>query len=276
MTLSLATIAHEAGTFAALIDGDDVRRLEFADVDAVLRAGISTRAELEALPSTTVEADGLVRAPVLTRPRNIVCVGLNYSGHISEMKRETPVYPTLFFKSRTTLIGASDDIQLSTASERWDYEAELAVVLRAGARNVSAEEAAGLIAGYTVLNDVSARDWQNHTLQWGPGKNFDRTCPLGPSLVLAEDVPDYRALTVECRVNGRVVQSASCDELVFSPADVISYISTFMTLQPGDVIAMGTPAGVAAATSGPWLTDGDVLTTSITSLGVVENVCRAV
>lgn len=274
--MKLATLRDADGSYAGIVDDEDVVMLPFRDIGQMLRKGVRSVDEVRAVAGDRRPLSSFAFAPLLDGPRNVLCVGLNYRGHIEEMKREIPTRPTIFSKSSSTMISAVDDVELSSASQKWDYEAELGVVLSGGGRHLGVEEAEGLIAGYTVVNDISARDWQNHTTQWLPGKNFDRTFPVGPTMTLAETAPLLESLVVECRVNGSVVQSASCAEFVFTPADVVSYISSFMTLQAGDLIAMGTPAGVAAAHGGPWLKDGDVVQTSVTGVGVLQNVCRAV
>jgi len=205
-----------------------------------------------------------------------VCVGLNYAKHILEMGRELPDHPTLFAKYPSALVGARDDIVLPRVSVQTDWEVELGVVLGAPARHVSAEDAAQAIAGYTVVNDVSVRDFQNRTLQWLQGKTFESTTPVGPALVTPDEVDDARSLEVTCEVDGELMQKALTSDLVFPPAALISYMSQIFTLVPGDVIATGTPGGVGAARNPPrFLVDGSVVVTRVESVGECRNVCRA-
>jgi acylpyruvate hydrolase len=204
---------------------------------------------------------------------------LNYRSHILEMGHEPPEFPTLFAKYSRSLIGAYDPIALPAASEKMDYEVELAVIVGREVRNASVDRAAAAIAGYSVLNDVTARDWQRRTQQWLQGKTWEHTTPLGPWLVSADEVdPDGRGrpdVTVRCEVNGEVVQQARTSDLVFTPADLVAYASTVITLAPGDVIATGTPGGVGAARNPPrFLQPGDVVRTTIDGIGSCENRCE--
>jgi acylpyruvate hydrolase len=213
---------------------------------------------------------------LIPRPEKIVCVGLNYAKHIFEMGRELPDHPTLFAKYPSALIGARDDIVLPRVSSQTDWEVELGVVIGAPARHVSADDAAHAIAGYTVVNDVSVRDFQNRTLQWLQGKTFESTTPVGPALVTPDEVDDARSLEVTCEVDGELMQKALTSDLVFPPAALISYMSQIFTLVPGDVIATGTPGGVGAARNPPrFLVDGSVVVTRVEGVGECRNVCRA-
>jgi acylpyruvate hydrolase len=188
------------------------------------------------------------------------------------MGRETPEYPTLFAKYAEALIGAYDDVVLPAASDAVDWEGELAVVLGATVRHADEAAAAAAIAGYSVLNDVTARDWQYRTLQWLQGKTFEATTPLGPELVTPEEAGTDLALT--CAVDGEVVQSANTSDMVFGAVATIAYVSTILTLHPGDVLALGTPGGVGHARKPPrYLTAGAVLTTTIAGLGECRNTC---
>ena len=210
-------------------------------------------------------------APVVPAPRKIVCVGLNYANHIREMGRELPEYPTLFAKYPEALIGPYDTIVLPVeAPDAVDWEGELAVVIGATARRVDGDAAAAAIAGYATLNDVTMRDFQYRTPEWFQGKTFEATTPFGPYLVTADEF----VLEGELRtaVDDEIVQSTSIDDLVFSPTQLVSYISHIVTLNPGDVIATGTPGGVGHARKPPrYLYDGAVLTTTIDGLGALRN-----
>jgi acylpyruvate hydrolase len=209
------------------------------------------------------------------RPEKIICVGLNYRRHILEMGRPLPEHPTLFAKYPPALVGAGDDVSLPAASGAVDWEAELAVVVGTAVRNASTAAARDAIAGCTVLNDVTARDWQYRTTQWLAGKTFEATTPLGPELVTADEVPDG-GLEISCTVNGEAVQHDSTAELVFDPVTLVAYVSRIVTLRPGDVIATGTPGGVGHARKPPrYLADGDVLVTRVEGIGECRNTCRA-
>jgi acylpyruvate hydrolase len=207
-------------------------------------------------------------------PGKVVCVGLNYRNHILEMGREIPEFPTLFTKYPEALIGSRDDIALAPESDAVDWEAELAVVLGATVRRARGSVAEDAIAGFAVLNDVTMRDWQYRSPMWDQGKTWEATTPLGPFLVTPDELPGgvRPELDLSCRVNGEVVQKANTGDLVFDPVTLVEYISTILTLRPGDVIASGTPGGVGHARKPPrYLSDGDVVTTDISGLGQTEN-----
>ncbi|GAA3583311.1 fumarylacetoacetate hydrolase family protein [Klugiella xanthotipulae] len=214
-------------------------------------------------------------ATVVPSPGKIFCCGLNYSEHIRETGRAIPEYPTLFAKFADTLCGPEADILLTGDSTRVDWEAELAVVIGATIYRGDEAEASRAIAGYTVANDVSMRDWQHRTLQWLQGKAFDASTPLGPVLVTADAVDPAAGLDITCQVNGVTVQHGNTATLVFSAAALVSYISQFSTLRPGDVVLTGTPGGVGMAMQPPqFLTEGDVLTTTIEGIGTMTNRIR--
>jgi acylpyruvate hydrolase len=218
--------------------------------------------------------ESLDYAPLVLRPGKILCVGLNYLTHIREMGREEPRYPTLFAKFAEALIGAHDDIMLPATSSAVDWEAELAVVVGATVRHVDEAAAEAAIAGYTIVNDVSVRDWQNRTPQWLQGKTFEATTPIGPVLVTPDELG--ASLTVSCTLDGELVQRARTSDLVFGAAATISYVSTILTLRPGDVIVLGTPGGVGNARRPPrYLVPGSMLVTEIEGVGECRNLCVA-
>jgi len=213
-------------------------------------------------------------APVVPNPSKIVCVGLNYANHIREMGRELPEYPTLFAKYPEALIGAFDDLIVPTSvASALDWEAELAVVVGKPARNVSVANADEYIAGYSVINDVTMRDYQYRTPEWFQGKTFERSAPFGPFLTTHDSYTLGTELSTV--VDGETMQSTTTDDLVFGPAELVSYISQIVTLNPGDVIASGTPGGVGHARKPPrYLVDGNTLTTRIDGLGACVNLVR--
>jgi acylpyruvate hydrolase len=209
------------------------------------------------------------------RPGKIICLGLNYAGHVREMGHDPPEYPTLFAKFSGALIGARDPIVLPGTSDRVDFEAELAFVIGRPARHVAVGCALDHIAGFTVLNDVSVRDWQRRTSQWLQGKTFEHTTPIGPMLVTPDEVDGARDLRLGCEVDGVVRQDARTSDLVHPPAAIVAYISSIITLEPGDVISMGTPAGVAAGQDPPqFLRPGQRVRTWIEGIGELLNECR--
>lgn len=217
-------------------------------------------------------------APVVPCPGKIFCVGLNYRAHIVEMGRELPSHPTLFAKFPEALIGPTDPIELDPASAAVDWEAELAVVIGSRVRRAGSEEAAAAIAGFSVLNDITMRDCQYRSTQWLQGKTFEATTPFGPQLVTPDELPGAvaPALDLTCTLDGEVVQSANTSDLVFSPVALVEYISTIVTLNPGDVIATGTPGGVGHTHQPPrYLADGSVLVSEIAGLGRLTNTARS-
>jgi acylpyruvate hydrolase len=269
--MRLATIRDGGRTVAVRADGDEAVELPATDVREVLdREGWQDWAAAAGGPRRPIA--GLDFAPLIPSPDKILCVGLNYRSHIQETGREPPEHPTLFAKFRSALIGAHDDIVLPAASGAVDWEAELAVIIGSRARHVSLADAPGIIAGYAVLNDVSMRDWQNRTLQWLQGKTWEHSTPLGPWLVTADESPGP-SREIACEVDGEQMQKADTADMVFDPATLVSYISTVLTLEPGDVIATGTPSGVGMG-RGRFLAEGNVVVTRIAGLGELRNVCR--
>jgi acylpyruvate hydrolase len=269
--MRFATIRTPDGTTAARLDGDVLVPLAADDVGALLAGGGSAPDRDGARPVPVAEADF---APVVPRPRKILCVGLNYRTHIAETGREMPAYPTLFAKFADSLLGPHDDLVLPSVSERVDWEVELGVVIGRPIKRATTAEAAAAIAGYTVMNDVSMRDWQRRTLQWLQGKMFERSTPAGPYLVTPDEAGDAADLEVRTEVDGVVMQQSRTSDLLFSPAEIAAYASQIITLQPGDLIATGTPGGVGDARKPPvYLRPGNVLRTYIEGLGECVNHC---
>jgi acylpyruvate hydrolase len=291
--MRLATIITAPGdaaggpaTRAAVQSGDRFVLLAARDLNELLespdwreQAAAAVRSA-EGVPAGGLRADSIHVAAarfgtVLPRPSKVICCGLNYADHIAEMGRELPEYPTLFAKYADTLIGDGEVIDAAGHGARLDWEAELAVVVGAPLKNASLEEASAAIAGYTVANDISLRDWQNRTLQWFQGKAFDHTTPLGPVLVTPDECDPEAGVRVRCLVNGEEVQNGNTKTLVFTAAALLAYISTFTVLRPGDVVLTGTPGGVGMGATPPrFLHDGDVVTTAIEGIGTLTNTVR--
>lgn len=272
--MKLATIRTADGTRAALLDGEAYVELAgVADVGALLRDGGLAAAEAKAIGPRHAAAD-VEFAPVVTRPGKILCVGLNYRSHILEMKRDLPQYPTLFAKFADTLIGATDDIILPPESDAIDWEAELGIVIGATVRRATAEEAEQAIAGYTICNDISMRDWQFRTREWLQGKTWADATPLGPVLATVDEVPADAAITTT--VDGVEKQRGRIDDLVHDPVFLVRYISTILPLRPGDVIITGTTGGVGHAREPrEYLHAGQTVTVAIDGIGALTNVTRA-
>lgn len=209
----------------------------------------------------------------IARPGKFVCVGLNYALHAKEGGHEIPDYPSLFVRWPTSLVPAQAPVARPRASDQLDYEGELAIVIGTGGRHIAEESALDHVFGYTVFNDVSVRAYQRKTPQWTPGKNFDRTGPLGPWIVTADALPPGAdGLRITTRVNGETRQDSSTSDMIFSTARIVAILSEFMTLEPGDVIATGTPSGVAHARTPPaWMVPGDTVEVEIEGIGVLRN-----
>jgi acylpyruvate hydrolase len=271
--MRLATLAAEGGTTrAAVLRGDRAATVGgFADVGELLRAG---DAGLDAARAAA-EAEGepfapeALRRPVLA-PAAVVCVGQNYRAHILEMGHEVPTSPTLFSKLARALTDPGVDVELPAPSEKVDYEGELAVVVGRGGRDIPAERAWEHVGGLTLLNDVSARDFQRRTPQWFAGKTFQRSTPVGPVVVTPDELGELGAHVLETRVNGEERQRASLGDLVFDVPTLVADLSRIVELEPGDLIATGTPGGVGDPT-GRYLQDGDVVEVVVGAIGVLRN-----
>jgi len=209
--------------------------------------------------------------PAVPAPQRILCLGLNYSDHAIESRGEVPSWPDVFVRSRGTVLGPYMDLVKPAMTERFDYEGELGLVIGAGGRYIPASKALDAVAGFVVLNDASARDWQRAGTQWTPGKNFDGSMPIGPEVVTTDEL-DVSDVALTTRLNGEVMQSARTSQLIVDVPSAIEYFSSFTTLVPGDVIATGTPGGVGFARTPPvWLTPGDVIEVTIEGLGHIRN-----
>jgi len=219
------------------------------------------------------EAASVILGPPIPDPDKIICLGLNYKDHAAEANLPLPIVPVLFAKFRNSLVGPYADIVVPPVAERQlDYEAELAVIIGRRAFCIEREVALSYVAGYTVLNDVSARDLQMQTSQWGAGKAIDTFAPMGPGIALARDIPDPQTLLITTRLNGERLQHQSTREMIFDVADAIAFISQFMTLEPGDIIATGTPAGVGFTRKPPiFMQHGDVIEIEIEKIGTIRN-----
>ncbi|WP_199435309.1 fumarylacetoacetate hydrolase family protein [Qaidamihabitans albus] len=264
--MKLATIRTASGSAAVRVDADAAVEVGAPDLGVFL-ADADWRIKAERADGPRHGLAALEYAPVVPRPEKIFCVGLNYRTHILEMGRELPEHPALFAKFARALVGAHDPVALPSGSEQVDWEAELGVVIGAEVRHATPEQAAAAIAGYTVVNDVTARDFQYRSVQWLQGKTFERSTPVGPWLVT-----DAEPGAITCVVDDDVVQKADTADLVFGPAALVAYISRIVTLVPGDLIATGTPGGVGHARKPPrYLTEGSRLTTRVEGVGELRN-----
>ena len=270
--MRLATIRTTDGTRAVRLDGETLVDLGVADLGELLALPDWETRAAEA-GGTTYPLAGADFAPVVPRPSKVVCVCHNYTNHIREMGRELPEYPTLFPKFADTLIGANDPIEKPAETDALDWEVELVVVVGRPVRRADEEEAASAIAGFTVMNDVSVRDWQFRTIEWTQGKIWDSSTPVGPYLVTPDEVGGVRpALEVSTVVDGQVMQRDDTGTLLFDPVELVRYVSTIVRLNPGDLIATGTPAGVGHARDPRiYLTGGETVVTEIAGVGRCEN-----
>jgi 2-keto-4-pentenoate hydratase/2-oxohepta-3-ene-1,7-dioic acid hydratase in catechol pathway len=212
----------------------------------------------------------------LARPGKIVCVGLNYRDHAEEQGIEVPPRPLLFAKWPSSVVGPGEAIVLPSVSREVDYEAELGVVIGAQARAVRVDDALDVVAGYVCVNDVTARDLQFSDGQWTRAKSLDTFCPVGPELVPASEIADPQSLAVRCLVNGEVLQDSSTAHMIFGVAEIVAFVSEAITLEPGDLIATGTPAGVGYTRTPPrFLAPGDTVTVEVEGVGALRNPVRA-
>lgn len=272
-SVKLATLRTATGTTAARLVEGALVLLPYPDVGAVLAANGLNDAGVA--HGEMIDPGASVFAPLIPQPSKIFCQGLNYRTHIREMGEALPPFPTLFGKFPDTLIGAGDDVLIPAVSSKPDWEAELVAVIGAVTREASPAKAAGAIAGFTVGNDVSLRDLQGRTSQWLQGKCAEQTAPVGPYLVTVDEVGVQPDLRITCAVNGVTKQDARTSDLLFSVAELVSYISGFTTLRPGDLIFTGTPGGVGQGRSPQeYLQDGDMLETEIEGIGATHNLCR--
>lgn len=270
--MKLATLRRNGTTAAVRVDNDDSATVidGYVDLSALLDEGnwreLAENADGEQLG--LADAD---YAPVVPRPGKIICVGLNYANHIKEMGRELPEYPTLFAKFREALTGPYDDVVVpSYAAAQLDWEGELAFVVGKQAYQVAEADAEQYIAGYSIMNDYTMRDYQYRTLQWDQGKTFEKTSGFGPFLTTTDSYTFGGKL--ETTLEGEVMQTTTTDDLVFTPAKLVEYISHIVTLQPGDVVITGTPGGVGHARKpGVYIQDGQTVEVTIDGLGSVRN-----
>jgi 2-keto-4-pentenoate hydratase/2-oxohepta-3-ene-1,7-dioic acid hydratase in catechol pathway len=213
--------------------------------------------------------------PVIINPQKIICAGVNYDEHRLETKKEVTTNPTIFFRVAQSQIAHNDNILIPLESDRLDFEGEIAVVIGKEGRRISKDKAMEYIAGYSCYNDATIRDYQIHTSQWGPGKNFDATGAFGPWLVTKDEIADDETLAIETRLNGEIMQKADTTLLLFSIAELISYVSKFTTLVAGDVIVTGTPGGVGAKRNPPvFMKEGDIVEVEVSKIGILKNEVR--
>jgi acylpyruvate hydrolase len=282
--MKLMMFEKGSGTALGLVDGGTVIEVGAADaqlpkdLSGVVGEGSGMLARLRAAAQTAGASARLPLSSVkpalpIARPSKMICVGLNYALHAKEGGHEIPTYPSFFLRVPTSLVAAGAPVIRPKISVQLDYECELTIVIGKGGRHISEASALDHVFGYTMFNDVSVRDFQRKTSQWTPGKNFDGTGPLGPSVVTADELPaGASGLRIQTRVNGKTMQDSNTSDMIFSTARVVSLLSEFMTLEPGDLIATGTPSGVAHARKPPaWMKAGDTVEVEVEKIGVLSN-----
>ena len=284
--MKLITFKTEAGYRLGVLDQEQVVDLAKADASIpadlreALRAGVdivaAARKALDDSGNERMPMASLELAPLVPEPGKIVCLGHNYYDHAKEGGNLKPEYPLIFFRGASSLIAHGDPVIRPQVSEKLDYEAELVMVIGKRARHVKRENALDYAFGYACFNDVSVRDYQKRTSQWTIGKNFDGTGAFGPWLVTADEVPPGAAgLDLRLRLNGEVMQRANTSDMIWSVAETIELLTECLTLEPGDVVVMGTPAGVGWARNPPvWLKHGDTVAVEIDGIGVLKNVVQ--
>ena len=273
--MKFASFRHQGKDSFGLVTGEQVIDLGHAGAGSLkqyLARGGAARAQQDAEQGRALAIAEVQFLPVIPDPEKILCVGINYLSHVKETGRELPKHPMIFARFADSQTGHLQPIIRPHASEKLDFEGELAVVIGRKARHVKAAEALDYVAGYACYNDGSVRDWQKHTIQFIPGKNFPQTGGFGPWLVTPDEAGDPSQLSLMTRLNGTVVQEARTDDLIFPIPALIEYCSTFTELNPGDVIITGTTGGVGAFREPPlWMKPGDVVEVEISGLGKLVN-----
>ena len=267
------SVSYGAVTPQGVIDLGRRLGAKYPDLRALLTAGAldEARKACVGVPAD-FQLDDLQLLPVIPNPDKIICVGLNYEAHRVEAGRDKTENPALFIRFANSQVGAGQPMLRPRESTHFDYEAEIAVVIGKGGRRIEEQDAWSHVAGYSCYNDGSIRDWQKHTTQWTAGKNFASTGSFGPWMVTADDIPPGTVMTLCCRLNGREVQRATTEQMIFKIPALIRYISAFTHLLPGDVIASGTPGGVGAKRTPPlWMVPGDTVEIDIDKVGILRN-----
>ncbi len=279
--MKLVTFSYQDTMRLGVIDGDEVVDVCANDSNlpkdmlSLLEAGTAALEDVQAASRGGARiplADVRLEAPI-ARPPKFFGIGLNYADHVAESGMEVPAHPTVFNKQSTCVVGPYDEVQIPRASHVVDYEGELGFVIGRRCRHVSRQDAREVIAGYTVVNDVTVRDWQLRIPTWTIGKSFDTHGPIGPCIVTADDLPDPHQLALRTWVNGELRQESNTKELIFDCFTLVEHLSTAFTLEPGDVIATGTPSGVGIGMKPPKLLKaGDSVRIEIEGIGAIENV----
>lgn len=276
--MKLATFHRDGTDTWGLIEGHEaldvgaLLRSDFPDLKSALKADALSLVKESAAKAQRVACRDIVWLPVIPNPDKILCIGVNYEMHRQETGRPEVKHPTVFTRFANSQTGHQTDIIRPKASMELDYEGELAIIIGKGGRRIARGEAWNYVAGYACYNEASVRDFQRHTHQFTPGKNFPRTGAFGPWMSTPDEVGDITLQRLRTRLNGEVVQDASIGQMIFDIPSQIEYCSTFTQLEPGDVIVTGTPGGVGSRRTPPlWLKPGDIVEVDIESLAILRN-----
>ncbi len=269
-------ILPEGTASYGVVEGDTIRdagaglRAKYPDLKAVIAA--DAIGELQSADGESLAVDSVSFIPTIQNPDKIICIGLNYLGHIKETGRDRPEYPSIFTRYPSTVVGHDQTMIRPKASDKFDYEGEFAVVIGKRGRAIAKDKAFDHVAGYTGFNDGSIRDYQRHTTQFWGGKNFDRSGSMGPWIVTPDELGDVDSQTLVTRLNGEVMQETSIGDLAFKVPDLIAYVSTITELLPGDIIATGTPSGVGFFRDPKvFMKAGDRIEVEISGIGTLRN-----
>ncbi|MCU1489810.1 MAG: putative fumarylacetoacetate hydrolase [Acidimicrobiaceae bacterium] len=278
--MRLATIITERGPRlhvrgrSGYVDAADASgNGRYSSLNAVLQDGMGAMDSLRGLANQDGTTYGEAElGPACPEPPRVLCLGVNYLAHALEFAgRGAPTWPESFVRGTDSVLGPYADLVKPALVERFDFEGELGIVIGSGGRYIPAAKALDAVAGYVIINDGSAREWQRAATQWTPGKNFDATMPIGPEVVTPDEL-DVSDVQLTTRLNGEVMQQASTAQMIVSVPRAIEYLSSFTTLRPGDVIATGTPGGVGAGRTPPvWMQPGDVIEVEIEGIGTIRN-----
>jgi 2-keto-4-pentenoate hydratase/2-oxohepta-3-ene-1,7-dioic acid hydratase in catechol pathway len=273
--VSFAVVSEGAPRVGLRLDDSilDLTPLGVTDAVTAVAAGAEVLQQAIEMPATSlISAAGVRLLAPIPRPPRIFCVGLNYRDHAVESKMEIPKVPTIFLKLGSAVIGPEEAVRIPAMTKQPDYEVEFAIVIGKAGRNIAKEDWREHVFGYTILNDVSARDVQLATSQWVMGKSFDTFCPIGPAVVTADEIGDPHNLAIRLSIGGEVLQQSNTRELIFKAPELISYISSITALEPGDILSTGTPAGVGLGRNPQrWLQPGETMVAEVEGLGQLVN-----
>lgn len=274
--MKLASFAYQGKTHVGIVEGDSAKPVTaYSSMIDLLADGASGFAKAAGSARAAIALKSVRLLAPVPRPPKVICIGLNYRDHAIESGMAIPETPVVFTKFPSNVISPGETVILPKNSEKPDYESELAFVIGKGGRHIKKENWLNHVAGYTCVNDVSARDWQLQTSQWVMGKAFDTFCPMGPWITTSDEIADPHKLGIKMTINGEVLQNSSTSQLIFDIPTLVAHLSSVFTLEPGDVVSTGTPPGVGLGHKPPrWLKPGDVMTVWIEGIGELTNPCE--